>query len=70
MRPEAPVMLDLYSACRFGLVRYLFPDRVDIGTIEITRAVPAPTPHYSESASLAQIAKGEKEVRIPWCGPG
>jgi len=45
MLPEAPVMLNLYSVRRFGFFRHLFPDRIDVRTIEITCAVPAPTPY-------------------------
>jgi hypothetical protein len=50
MLPEAPVMLNLHSVRRFGLFRHLFPDRIDVRTIEITCAVPTPTPYYIESA--------------------
>lgn len=42
---EAPVMFDLDSVRRFGLFRHLFPDRIDVRTVEITGTVPAPTPY-------------------------
>ena len=69
MLPEAPVVLNLYSASRFGLFRYFFPDRIDIRTIEITGAVPAPTPHCSESASRADRQRGESSAHtLMWTG--
>jgi hypothetical protein len=42
---EAPVVLDLDSMRRFSLFRHIFPDRIDIGPVEIASAIPAPTPY-------------------------
>lgn len=42
---EAPVMLNLDSVRRLCLFRHFFPDRIDIGPVKITSAVPAPTPN-------------------------
>jgi hypothetical protein len=44
---EAPVVLNLDGTCRFGFFWHFFPHRIDVGTIEITGAIPAPTPYYS-----------------------
>jgi hypothetical protein len=66
MLPEAPVMLNLYSVRRFGFFRHLFPDRIDVRTIEITCAVPAPTPYYIESASGAD--RRRTAHTIMWTG--
>jgi hypothetical protein len=42
---EAPVVLNLNSRRPLSLFRHFFPDRIDIGPVEITSAVPAPTPY-------------------------
>jgi len=42
---EAPVVFDLDGVRRFSLFRHFFPDRINIGPVEITSAVPAPTPY-------------------------
>lgn len=42
---EAPVVLNFDSASRFCLFRHFFPDRIDVGPVKITSAVPAPTPN-------------------------
>jgi hypothetical protein len=38
-------MLNIDNVSRFSFFRHFFPDRIDIGPVEITSAVPAPTPY-------------------------
>ena len=50
---EAPVVLHLDSVSRFGLFGNFFPDRIDVGPVKITSAVPTPTPYWcTESAFM------------------
>jgi hypothetical protein len=50
---EAPVMFNLDGMRRFGFFWHFLPNRIDIGTIEITSAIPAPTPYYSAARRIS-----------------
>lgn len=63
-------MFDLDIVRRFGLFWYLFPDRIDVRTVEISGAVPAPTPDYNTARGVSphvKHMKGERKrnVRAP-----
>jgi len=40
-------MLDNHTLGQYTFIRHELPDWVHIGTVKVTRAIPAPTPHYT-----------------------
>jgi hypothetical protein len=60
---ETPVMFNLDGMRRFGFFWHFLPDRIDVGTIEITSAIPAPTPYYS-AKNHHHVRRG-KETHTP-----